>query len=64
MLVYFIPQNSLPRPVGTGYPETSLAPLYILFMLHLYYSPTYPVGPANECLQKIRRTGYVVFVLE
>ena len=37
---------------------------YILFMLHLYYSPTYPVGPANECLQKIRRTGYVVFVLE
>ena len=27
MLVHFIPQNSSPRPVGTGDREASLAPL-------------------------------------
>ena len=31
MLVHFIPQNSSPRPVGTGDREASLAPLLILF---------------------------------
>ena len=29
MLLHFIPQNSLPRPVGTGDREASLAPLSI-----------------------------------
>ena len=30
MLVHFIPQNSSPRPIGTGGREASLAPLYNL----------------------------------
>ena len=31
MLVHFIPQNSSPRPVGTGDREASLAPLIIQY---------------------------------
>ena len=33
---FFIPQNSPPRPVGTGDPDTSLAPLYIFINLKFY----------------------------
>ena len=33
---FSIPQNSPPRPVGTGDPDTSLAPFYIFINLKFY----------------------------
>ena len=42
---FFIPQNSPPRPVGTGDPDTSLAPLSILYKPN--YNPAGIVDPSS-----------------